>query len=228
LIDPSPPPKVSVPARRGAGEYAAVVARVRTGSSSTLVLVYDAPACNASRTARAGCGGACAPHRSPARVLDVGCGTGGSEFGSRASFLEPRDRLRLVARHAEPCARAGPCARLGAGRRRASAFRRRLLRRRGLDGGLPLFPIPSWRSPAFIACWRRGSAPDRFVNPSFEALSSASRVVSRWLGEPLRWPTADVLRRQSSRGFEVLRQRRIFRLPRPSCSTRAHRGVRRD
>jgi hypothetical protein len=40
--------------------------------------------------------------------------------------------------------------------------------------------------------------------------------VSRWLGEPLRWPTAAVLRRQiEAAGFEVASQRRIFRLPAP-------------
>ena len=62
----------------------------------------------------------------------------------------------------------------------------------------------------------RGRLLIAFVNPSFEALGRASRVVSRWLGEPFRWPTPDVLRRQvETAGFEVLRQRRIFRLPAP-------------
>jgi ubiquinone/menaquinone biosynthesis C-methylase UbiE len=55
-----------------------------------------------------------------------------------------------------------------------------------------------------------------FVNPSFDALSRASRVVSRWIGEPFRWPTPGALRRQiEAAGFEVAAQRRIFRLPAP-------------
>ena len=55
-----------------------------------------------------------------------------------------------------------------------------------------------------------------FVNPPLEALSRASRSISRWLGEPLRWPTAGALRRQiEAAGFDVASQRRVFRLPAP-------------
>jgi ubiquinone/menaquinone biosynthesis C-methylase UbiE len=62
----------------------------------------------------------------------------------------------------------------------------------------------------------RGRLLVAFVNPSLDVLSRASRTVSRWLGEPLRWPTPPAVRRQvEAAGFEVASQRRIFRLPAP-------------
>jgi len=53
-----------------------------------------------------------------------------------------------------------------------------------------------------------------FVNPPLGLVSEAIHVASRLLGAPLRWPTAAALRRKLERGgFEVLAQRRIFRIP---------------
>ena len=62
----------------------------------------------------------------------------------------------------------------------------------------------------------RGRLLVAFVNPPVEVLSRLARVVSVWLGEPLRWPTPAALRRQiEAAGFRVESQRRIFRLPAP-------------
>jgi len=53
-----------------------------------------------------------------------------------------------------------------------------------------------------------------FVNPPLGVVSEAIHVASRLLGTPLRWPTASALRRKLARGgFEVVRQRRVFRIP---------------
>lgn len=54
------------------------------------------------------------------------------------------------------------------------------------------------------------------VNPRVEWLSRATRLGSRLLGEPLRWPTRRRLRSQlEAAGFRVEDQREVFRLPAP-------------
>jgi SAM-dependent methyltransferase len=154
----------------------------------------------------------------PARILDVGCGTG--RLALRLSREIPRARVtgcdfsRGMLRHAQ--ARAGSPAWV-----------------QGDAGRLPFadgsfeavvsteafhwFPDPELALASFHRVLAtRGRLLIAFVNPAFQALSRASRVLSRWLGEPLRWPTADALRRQvEAAGFEVASQHRIFRLPGP-------------
>lgn len=54
------------------------------------------------------------------------------------------------------------------------------------------------------------------VNPPTEWLSRATRLGSKLIGEPLRWPTRTRLRQQfEATGFRVDSQRAIFRLPAP-------------
>ena len=154
----------------------------------------------------------------PARILDVGCGTGrlavrlvrelpesrvvGCDF-SRGMLAQARTRggtLALTQGDAQRLPFADGCFDAVVS---TEAFH--------------WFPDPELALAGFHRVLAaRGRLLIAFVNPSFEALSRASRVVSRWLGEPLRWPIADVLRRQvEAAGFEVLRQRRILRLPAP-------------
>jgi SAM-dependent methyltransferase len=154
----------------------------------------------------------------PARVLDVGCGTG--RLGVRLSRELPRTRVT-------GCDLSRGMLSQALARGRALAWvqgdAERLPFADGCFGAVVSteafhwFPDPELALAGFHRVLAaRGRLLIAFVNPSFEALSRASRVVSRWLGEPLRWPTADVLRRQvETAGFEVLRQRRIFRLPAP-------------
>jgi len=154
----------------------------------------------------------------PARILDVGCGTG---------------RLALRLSRELPHARTIGCdlsrgmLRQALARSRATAW---------VQGNAERLPFSDGSFDALVSTeafhWlpeperalaefhrvlaARGRLLIAFVNPPFEVLSRASRVVSRWLGEPLRWPTADVLRSQvECAGFEVLRQQKIFRLPAP-------------
>jgi ubiquinone/menaquinone biosynthesis C-methylase UbiE len=52
------------------------------------------------------------------------------------------------------------------------------------------------------------------VNPRFTATGRVAETASRLLGEPMRWPTRDELRRLlEETGFRVERQDPIFRLP---------------
>jgi ubiquinone/menaquinone biosynthesis C-methylase UbiE len=154
----------------------------------------------------------------PARILDVGCGTG--RLALRLSRELPGSRVtgcdfsRGMLRQAQ--ARAGALS-LAQGDAQRLPF---------ADGSFDAvvsteafhwFPDPEAALEGFHRVLAaRGRLLIAFVNPSFEGLSRASRAVSRWLGEPLRWPTAAVLRRQvEAAGFEVASQRRIFRLPAP-------------
>jgi ubiquinone/menaquinone biosynthesis C-methylase UbiE len=53
-----------------------------------------------------------------------------------------------------------------------------------------------------------------FVNPPLGVVGELVHVGSRLLGMPLRWPTAAALRRRvEAAGFDVVSQRRIFRIP---------------
>jgi ubiquinone/menaquinone biosynthesis C-methylase UbiE len=153
----------------------------------------------------------------PARVLDLGCGTGilaarvrralpegavvvGCDFSrgmlGRAAARDPRvgwvqgDALRL------PFADASfetACS--------TEAFH--------------WFPDPD----AALAELHRVLAPSglllvSLVNPPAEWLSRAAGEASRRIGEPLRWPTREAMRRQvEGAGFAVERQVRILRLP---------------
>jgi ubiquinone/menaquinone biosynthesis C-methylase UbiE len=154
----------------------------------------------------------------PARVLDVGCGTG---------------QLAARVARAFPATDVVGCDFSRGMLRRARARRRRGAFVQGDAGRLPFgdgcfdavvsteafhwFPAPD----AALREFRRVLAPGGrlllvFVNPPLELLSTLSRVGSRLLGEPLRWPTPARLRRQVERaGFRVDEQRRVFRLPLP-------------
>jgi SAM-dependent methyltransferase len=70
-----------------------------------------------------------------------------------------------------------------------------------------------------LAEFRRVLAPGgrifvSFVNPPIALMGEVGGLVSRWLGEPARWPTRGELRRQvESEGFQVESQRIVLRLP---------------
>ncbi len=62
----------------------------------------------------------------------------------------------------------------------------------------------------------RGRLLVALVNPPAEVVSRATRLGSRWLGEPLWWPTRARMRAQvEAAGFRVEAQRFVFRLPAP-------------
>jgi ubiquinone/menaquinone biosynthesis C-methylase UbiE len=59
-----------------------------------------------------------------------------------------------------------------------------------------------------------GRAYIALVNPPLEGLSRATRLASRWVGEPFEWPTRRRMRaRVEAAGFRVEAQRRVFRVP---------------
>jgi hypothetical protein len=52
------------------------------------------------------------------------------------------------------------------------------------------------------------------VNPPHAFLSDGAQRVSRWYGQPFRWPTTDQLRAMvATAGLRVVRQQRLPRLP---------------
>lgn len=52
------------------------------------------------------------------------------------------------------------------------------------------------------------------INTPLEALSDGLHTASRWVGEPLYWPTRARMREQvEAAGFRSVRQRRLFRIP---------------
>jgi SAM-dependent methyltransferase len=154
----------------------------------------------------------------PARILDVGCGTGNLAHRLSREFADSRvvgcDFSRGMLRRARASSPSLALAQADAGHLPFA------------DGSFDAvvsteafhwFPDPD----AALAAFHRLLAPRgrllvAFVNPPFEVISRASRVVSALAGEPLRWPTPAALRRQiEAAGFEVAAQRRIFRLPAP-------------
>lgn len=154
----------------------------------------------------------------PTRVLDVGCGTG--QLGQRLARELPRSRLvgcdlsrgmlrQAIARGPELAWVQGNAERLPFAEGSFDAV--------VSTEAFHWFADPERALGDFRRVLaERGRLLVAFVNPAFEVLSGASRVVSRCLGEPLRWPTAPAWRSQVERaGFEVLGQRRIFRLPAP-------------
>jgi SAM-dependent methyltransferase len=154
----------------------------------------------------------------PARILDVGCGTG--RLALRLSRELRRSRVtgcdfsRGMLRQAHARGRALA---LALGDAQYLPFADGCFDAVVSTEAFHWFPDPEAALASFHRVLAaRGRLLVAFVNPSFEVLSRASRAVSRWLGEPLRWPTAAVLRRQiEAAGFEVASQRRIFRLPAP-------------
>jgi SAM-dependent methyltransferase len=154
----------------------------------------------------------------PSRILDVGCGTG--RLALRLSRELPGARVvgcdfsRGMLRHAQARAGSPDWVQGDAGR---LPFADGSFEAVVSTEAFHWFPDPDLALAGFHRVLAaRGRLLVAFVNPPLRTLSRASRVVSSWLGEPLRWPTADALRRQvEAAGFEVALQRRIFRLPAP-------------
>lgn len=154
----------------------------------------------------------------PARILDVGCGTGRLTLRLSREFARSRvtgcDFSQGMLRQAR--ARSSGLA-LAQGDAQRLPFGDHCFDAVISTEAFHWFPDPDAALAEFHRVLAtRGRLLIAFVNPSFEALSRASRVASRALGEPFRWPTPERLRRQiEAAGFEVASQRRIFRLPAP-------------
>jgi ubiquinone/menaquinone biosynthesis C-methylase UbiE len=156
----------------------------------------------------------------PASVLDLGCGTG---------QLLQRLAEELPLRHLVGCdfsagMLAHARARLAGVRRGPTLVRGDALRLPFRDGAFDAIVSTEafhWfpDQDAAIAEIRRVLVRDgvlllAFVNPPLGVVSEAIHVASRLLGTPLHWPTTTALRRKLDRGgFEVVAQRRIFRIP---------------
>jgi ubiquinone/menaquinone biosynthesis C-methylase UbiE len=154
----------------------------------------------------------------PARILDVGCGTGRLTLRLSREFAHSRvtgcdfshGMLRQARAHSPGLA-------LAQGDAQRLPFADDCFDAVISTEAFHWFPDPEAALAEFHrVLTARGRLLIAFVNPSFEALSRASRAVSRLLGEPFRWPTPERLRRQiEAAGFQVASQRRIFRLPAP-------------
>jgi ubiquinone/menaquinone biosynthesis C-methylase UbiE len=156
--------------------------------------------------------------RRPRRVLDVGCGTG---------QLAARLRVELPETAVVGCDFSRGMLRRARGRSRDVGW---------VQGDAQRLPFPDRHFDALVSTeafhwfpdgaaalaeFHRVLAPGgrlllALVNPPLEVLSTSSRLVSRWLGEPFTWPTrAHLQRAVEQAGFRVEAQRRIFRLPAP-------------
>ena len=154
----------------------------------------------------------------PARILDVGCGTGRLAVRLARELPESRvvgcDFSRGMPAQART--RGGTLA-LTQGDAQRLPFADGCFDAVVSTEAFHWFPDPD----AALAGFQRVLAPRgrllvAFVNPPVELLSRWARAVSVWLDEPLRWPTPAALRRQiEAAGFRVESQRRIFRLPAP-------------
>jgi ubiquinone/menaquinone biosynthesis C-methylase UbiE len=153
----------------------------------------------------------------PARVLDVGCGTG---------ILAARVRSTLRA-SVVGCDFSRGMLRQAVARDRGCRWvRGDALRLPFADASFDAafsteafhwFPDPD----AALGELHRVVAPTgmlfvALVNPPAEWISRASRELSRVFGEPFEWPTRARMRERVERaGFRVAAQERIFRLPAP-------------
>jgi ubiquinone/menaquinone biosynthesis C-methylase UbiE len=152
----------------------------------------------------------------PARVLDIGCGTG---------LLTARIREQLPAARVVGCDFSRGMLERAARRRRASALVR---------GSALALPFGAGAFDAVVSTEAFHWFPDQdaalreffrvlapggrllvsLVNPPFETMSQIGRRLSRLLGEPANWPTrARMRRRVEGSGFRVEAQRLVLRVP---------------
>ena len=152
------------------------------------------------------------------RLLDLGCGTG---------IFTDRLGRELALRLCVGCDYSAGMLRQAAQRRRGA------LLVRGDAGRLPFadeafdvavsteafhwFPDPQCALDELARVLAPGGRLlVAMVNPRLGLLSRATRLGSRLLGAPLRWPTRERLaHRVEEAGLEVEAQRTIFRLPAP-------------
>ncbi|MDJ0866982.1 MAG: class I SAM-dependent methyltransferase [Myxococcota bacterium] len=152
----------------------------------------------------------------PARVLDVGCGTGqlaarmhrkldGAEVVG-CDFSKGMLR-RAVAREGRVAWVRGDALRLPF----ASAHFDAVVSTEAFHW----FPDQPAALGEFARVLRpRGRLLVALVNPPLRWLSEATQASSQWVGEPLLWPTRGRMRRQvEAAGFRVEEQRYVFRLP---------------
>ncbi len=158
--------------------------------------------------------------RAPTSVLDLGCGTG-QLLGRLADDLPLR---RLVGCDFSAGMLAHAAARLTGTHDRPALVRGDALRLPFGDGTFDAVVSTEafhWFPDHDVAIAELGRVLVRdgvlllgFVNPPLGLVSEAIHAASRLLGTPLRWLTAMALRRKLERGgFEVVAQRRIFRIP---------------
>ena len=156
----------------------------------------------------------------PVSVLDLGCGTG--QLLRRLADELPVGRLVGCDFSAGMLAHA--TTRLGGARCSPTLIRGDALRLPFRDGAFDAVVSTEafhWfpDQDAAIAEIGRVLVPGgllllAFVNPPLGIVSEAVHVASRLLGTPIHWPTTAALRRKLDHGgFEVLAQRRIFRIP---------------
>jgi len=168
----------------------------------------------------------------PARVLDIGCGTG---------LLSARIREELPAVRVVGCDFSrGMLARASRHRRAAALVQGSALTLPFGDGvfeavvsteAFHWFPDQDAALREFFRVLAPGGRLlVSLVNPPLEAMSRIGRRLSRLLGEPANWPTRGRMRRRvEDAGFRVETQRLVLRVPGtlllPSVLTIASRPV---